>query len=79
MTASLGGIRTLVFTGGIGQHAAVIRSEIASGLAHLGITVDEERNPRSDRVISTDASPCKVSSLWRPTRSAWWCVTRGES
>jgi acetate kinase len=60
MTASVGGIRTLVFTGGIGQHATVIRSEIASGLRHLGVHLDEDRNTRSDRVISTDESPCKV-------------------
>jgi len=60
MTASVGGIRTLVFTGGIGQHAAVLRSEIAAGLRHLGVILDEERNAQSDRVISTDASPCRV-------------------
>jgi acetate kinase len=60
MAASACGIQTLVFTGGIGQHATVIRSEIAAGLKHLGVELDEERNARSDRIISSDSSRCKV-------------------
>ncbi len=35
MTASLGGIDTLVFTGGIGQRSQVLRDEICAGLDHL--------------------------------------------
>lgn len=40
LAAALGGIRTLVFTGGIGEHAAVVRTEICRGLEHLGIELD---------------------------------------
>jgi acetate kinase len=36
MAAALGGLDLLVFTGGIGEHAAGIRGEIAGGLAFLG-------------------------------------------
>jgi acetate kinase len=35
MTAALGGIDTLVFTGGIGQRSEVLRDEICAGLEHL--------------------------------------------
>jgi acetate kinase len=49
LAAALGGLDTLVFTGGIGEHAAEIRERICGGLAHLGafavqvIAADEER------------------------------------
>ena len=48
LAAVLGGLDNLVFTGGIGEHAAPIREEIARGLEHLGAKVhvvasDEER------------------------------------
>lgn len=44
MTASAGGIDLLVFTGGIGEHAPEIRSDVASGLSHLGVVLDREAN-----------------------------------
>lgn len=36
MAAALGGLDALVFTGGVGEHAAEIRNEICSGLEFLG-------------------------------------------
>ena len=60
MTASLGGIDTLVFTGGIGQHAPPVRADIARGLEYLGVHLDDERNRRGDAVVSPDGSPCVV-------------------
>lgn len=53
LAAALGGIETLVFTGGIGEHAPAIRSEICRGLDHLGIGLDEVRNAAGAPVIST--------------------------
>ncbi len=44
MAAALGGLDTLVFTGGIGEHQAQARAEAASGLGFLGVAVDEGRN-----------------------------------
>ena len=41
MAATLGGVDTLVFTGGIGEHADAVRAEIARGLEHLGVRLDE--------------------------------------
>lgn len=40
-TAVLGGLDTLVFTGGVGEHSAAVRSAIAYRLAHLGVTIDD--------------------------------------
>jgi acetate kinase len=60
MAASLGGIDTLVFTGGIGEHAAPVRAEIARGLEHLGVRIDDARNARSDAIVSADGAPCTV-------------------
>jgi acetate kinase len=44
MSASLGGLDGLVFTGGIGEHAPAVREAIAARLAHLGVALDAERN-----------------------------------
>jgi acetate kinase len=60
LAAALGGIDGLVFTGGIGEHAAVVRWETCRGLEHLGIRLDTVRNERHADVISTPESPCTV-------------------
>jgi acetate kinase len=54
--AALGGLDTLVFAGGIGENAPLIRSRICSGLGFLGLDLDEARNAKSAAVISTEAS-----------------------
>ena len=51
LAAVLGGIETLVFTGGIGEHAAPIRFEICRGLEHLGIALDDARNSTGAPII----------------------------
>src|SRR5581483_4736543 len=56
----LGGLDSLVFTGGIGEHAAAVRRETCRGLEHLGIQLDPGRNARHDPVISAPGSPCTV-------------------
>jgi acetate kinase len=60
MAAALGGIDTLVFTGGIGEHADAVRAEIARGLEHLGVRLDEARNARSEAIVSADGAGCTV-------------------
>lgn len=42
--AALGGLDALVFTGGIGEHSAWIRSRACQGLSHMGLIVDESKN-----------------------------------
>jgi acetate kinase len=44
MTASLGGMDALVFTGGIGENAGAIRSKAVSGLRFLGPAIEESAN-----------------------------------
>ncbi len=44
MTAALGGLDALVFTGGVGENSAEVRSRAAGRLGFLGVRVDEERN-----------------------------------
>ncbi|SDH27138.1 acetate/propionate family kinase [Chitinophaga filiformis] len=52
LTAAAGGIDTLVFTGGIGIHAPVIRERICDGLEYLGIVVDPFLNNDKNDIIS---------------------------
>jgi acetate kinase len=50
--AALGGIDTLVFAGGIGENAPVIRARICAGLEFLGIRIQSAHNAASAAVIS---------------------------
>jgi acetate kinase len=58
--AALDGVDTLVFTGGIGERSAVIRSRICEGLGFLGVRVDEGANERNADAISTGESSVSV-------------------
>ena len=58
--AALGGVDTLVFAGGIGENAPVIRARICDGLGFLGIELEEKRNLASAAVISTEAGRVTV-------------------
>ena len=53
-TAALGGLDTLVFSGGIGENSPAVRSRICEGLGFLGIELEEKRNMANAPVISTD-------------------------
>jgi len=63
LAAALGGLDTLVFTGGIGERAAPVRERICHGLAFLGIALDAERNAGHEPVVSSDVSPVTVRVL----------------
>jgi acetate kinase len=58
--AALGGLDTLVFAGGIGENAPVVRSRICDGLGFLGIELEEKRNVTNKGLISTPASRVAV-------------------
>jgi acetate kinase len=58
--AALGGLDTLVFAGGIGENASVVRARICDGLGFLGIEVEEKQNVASAAVISAQASRVAV-------------------
>jgi acetate kinase len=59
-SAALGGVDTLVFAGGIGENAPLIRERICAGLEFLGIELDATRNTESANVISAEAARVKV-------------------
>jgi acetate kinase len=54
--AALGGLDTVVFSGGIGEQAAEIRARILEGLEFLGIVLDPARNAAHAAVITRDDS-----------------------
>jgi acetate kinase len=61
--AVLGSVDAVVFTGGIGENASVIRERACEGLEHLGIAVDGAKNQAargSVAEIQQDGAPVKV-------------------
>jgi acetate kinase len=58
--AALGGLDTLVFTGGIGENASTVRARICDGLGFLGIDLDQERNAKHEPWISPGTGRVKV-------------------
>jgi acetate kinase len=62
MAAAMEGLDALVFTGGVGEHAAEVRTAAAAGLGFLGVALDVERNA----AISGDG---EVSAFGAPVRT----------
>jgi acetate kinase len=58
--AALGGLDTLVFSAGIGEHAPLIRARMCDGLGYLGIELDRRRNARNAPVISRDGGRVRI-------------------
>jgi acetate kinase len=58
--AALGGLDTLVFAGGIGENAPLVRARICEGLEFLGIELENKRNAANDGLISAAASRVAV-------------------
>ena len=58
--AALGGLDTLVFSGGIGENAPEVRARVCQDLEFLGLFLDARRNAASDGLISTPASRVAV-------------------
>ncbi|MFB8831006.1 acetate/propionate family kinase [Azotobacter sp. CWF10] len=65
LAAALGGLDALVFTAGIGEHAAAIRERVCRDAAWLGLELDTAANEAGGPRISTDAS--RVSAWVVPT------------
>jgi acetate kinase len=62
MTASLGGIDALVFTGGVGERSPLVRAAAVDGLGFLGVELDSERNQRAGGDGDLDISPPSTGS-----------------
>jgi acetate kinase len=58
--AALGGLDTLVFAGGIGENAPLVRTRICEGLGFLGIELEEEQNKAGAALISARAGRVAV-------------------
>jgi len=58
--AALGGVDTLVFSGGIGENAALVRQQICDGLGFLGIELNRVRNAAHAETISAEAARVRV-------------------
>jgi acetate kinase len=58
--AALGGLDTLVFAGGIGESAPVVRARICEGLGFLGVELDGARNAAGASVISNGRVAVRV-------------------
>jgi acetate kinase len=63
MAAALQGIDTLVFTGGIGEHAGPIRQQIVEGSAWMGLRLDAKANDAGQERISSQDSAVAVMVL----------------
>jgi acetate kinase len=61
--AALGGLDTLVFAGGIGENAPVIRHRVCEGLGYLGVALDDNRNTANEAVISVHAAEVAVRMI----------------
>ncbi|HFE52600.1 MAG TPA: acetate kinase, partial [Bacteroidetes bacterium] len=61
--AAMGGLDTIVFTGGIGENSATVRSKTCQNLEFLGVKIDEQKNKetvKQEAVISAEDSRVKV-------------------
>ena len=63
MAAALGGLDTLVFTGGVGERSAPVRAAAAAGLRFLGVTLDQARNDAAAGDADIGAAGAAVRAL----------------
>lgn len=69
LAAALGGLDVLVFTGGIGEHAAAIRERVCRDAAWLGVELNSDANSRDATTISEATSGVAVVTI--PTNEEW--------
>jgi acetate kinase len=69
LSACIGGLDVLAFTGGIGEHDAVLRQQVGDALAYLGVQVDATRNAKAtgDQVVSIQADNSAIEVWVVPT------------
>jgi acetate kinase len=72
MTAAMGGLDVLVFTGGVGENSPAIRARAAAGLGFLGVAVDDRRNEQGGGDRSIEADGASVRTLVVAAREDLW-------
>lgn len=75
--AALGGVDTVIFTGGIGEGASRVRTSICSGLQFLGIALDEVKNSDNAEIISMSTAPVSVRVIHTNEELVIASITRG--
>lgn len=68
LSATIGGLDSLIFSGGIGERSATLRGRICQDLEYLGITIDETANKQHATLISAAGSRAGVHVI--PTDEA---------
>jgi len=63
LSGALGGLDVLVFTGGIGEHATVVRERVCRGAEWLGVKLDSTANKQGRERISAPESPVLVFAI----------------
>lgn len=63
LASTIGGLDSLVFTGGIGERSPPIRARICDGLEFLGITIDDDANQHHGPLISAGTSAVGVHMI----------------
>jgi acetate kinase len=77
LAAAAGGVDAVVFTGGIGEHAAEVRRRVCLQSEWLGIRLNPEANARHDIVISAGNSPVDVLVI--PTNEEWMMAHHAQN
>jgi acetate kinase len=76
LAAAIGGLDVLVFTGGIGEHAAEVRRRVCSQLGWLGVATDAAANAGDKLRISIAASAVDVLVI--PTNEEWMIARHAQ-
>jgi acetate kinase len=72
LAATQGGLDRFVFTGGIGEHAAAVRTMIVDRMELFGARLDERANEAGEKRLSSDASRILIER--RPAQEEWAIV-----
>ncbi|PUE59858.1 acetate kinase [Limnohabitans curvus] len=69
LSACIGGLDVLAFTGGIGEHDAVLRQQVCDALAYMGVHMDASRNTQAtgDSVVAVHADNSEIEVWVVPT------------
>jgi acetate kinase len=71
MAATMNGSDAIVFTGGVGEHAARIRADVCASLRFLGVSLDPSRNASCSSEADIATSAARVRVLVVPAQENW--------
>lgn len=83
LTAAMGGLDAIVFTGGMGENAPKIRARVCEGLEYLGVTVDPAKNEAAENDIATPEGKVAVKVMHTDesitiVRQSLACIQKGK-